>query len=1183
MIRRPSMRRWLISTTALAGVLTIGAPLALANPEGGVVTQGSATITQPDAKTVQVNQTSNRAVIDWRSFSIAADELTRFNQPSSSAIALNRVTGDQVSQILGRLQANGQIVLVNPNGIVFGADSKIDVGALIASTANIKTENFMAGNMKFDIPGKPNAQIINHGTITAADGGLVAIVSPYLRNSGIIVARLGKVGLAAANGATLDLYGDNLILFQASDKITNQLVGLDGKPVATQIESDGKIYADGGRVLLTANVAKGVVDNAINTTGLISARAVEQQGGEIVLKGEDAGIVQVSGSLDASGKDAGQKGGRVSVQGDSIALLSGAKVDTSGDTGGGNVDVGNWQSTAARMESGASIDASAQGNGNAGNITMISANTDAAGTFLARGGANGGDGGQVETSGHFLRVANAKVDAYARKGKAGRWFLDPYDITIDAAAATSIGSTLDNGTDVVLQTNLTGASGGLGTVNGTGNGDITIASALGWTGGGNLSLSAYRNIQINAAVTHGGSGLLFLTPDNASTGTGNVLTGENGYISFPGSGGLQISGQGYTLIRTAQQLQNINMAGRYVLAQDIDLSTTTNFSPIGYTSTNSNDSPSDFTGTFDGLGHIVSGLHISADYSRHLGLFSSTGVGSELRNVYIENAEIETNRGWFIGILAGRNYGIITNTYATGRISGDSFLGGLVGYNYSGNISKSFAAVDVTGVLSQNTLPTGLGGLVGVISTGTVSESYASGSVSGGQDSFGGLVGANYGLVSNSYATGTVTGSDSGSIFRGGSHSYGGLIGRNSGTVSNSYSTGYIQNIGVGDWAPGVYGGFSGQNWIAISSFWDVDTSGQLIGTASPAPHTSGITGITSRSGSTAFDSNTYLNAGWSPGIWKIINGIRPTLKNVAIRRAAFISNSGVVTGSVSSPIIRVNNSAEEHFIGVTRTVDIPIFGTRNQSYGFLIDGHQEIWHADGSVDLNIPVYNNRSTYVSFEIIDKDGNVIGTELAEPKLLSTSAVDFYKDMFLGLFDGNSGFKDNRYSSQTDISLHVPAGGKVRASYDSNVAITANFATQLIDVLASHIELADDKSVIKRQMKTFIQELVNANLSSALKSTAEGVLTMGDFLELLADKMDNQGVNSALADSFSAMFPTLAQGDKRFKYGFAKLAATSGLSTTTLAAEAITRGLNLADAIIVATQDQSQFSTTITPSQ
>ncbi|EME69057.1 heme utilization/adhesion protein [Paramagnetospirillum caucaseum] len=560
MIRRPSMRRWLISTTALAGVLTVCTPVVHANPQGGTVAQGSAVISQPDAKTVQVNQSSDRAVIDWKSFSIAAGETTRFVQPSSSSMTLNRVTGDQVSQILGNLQANGRVVLVNPNGIVFGAGSKIDVAALVASTANIKNENFMAGNMKFDIPGKANAQIVNEGTITAADGGLVAIVSPYLRNSGIISARLGKVALAAANGVTLDLYGDNLILFQASDKIASLIVGADGQIVASLIENSGKIYADGGRVLMSTNAAKGVVDNAINTTGLISARAVEQQGGEIVLKGEDAGIVQVSGSLDASGKEAGQKGGTVNVLGEKVGLLGNASVDVSGDAGGGTALIGgDYQgkgsvrnAQVAYMGQDATINASALSTGNGGKaILWADGTTRSYGRIFAQGGTNGGDGGFVETSGKGFLDQTGTVNTLAPKGKTGTWLLDPMDIFV----ANNGGQTLDGTNSSLFADN----SGGTSTIDpsvinsATSNvtlqasRDAYVVNAINMTNAGKaLTIEAGRDLRVNANINTNNGDIYLLAGYDAASGQGGVKQGVlniNGATVYSGSGQIVVSGK----------------------------------------------------------------------------------------------------------------------------------------------------------------------------------------------------------------------------------------------------------------------------------------------------------------------------------------------------------------------------------------------------------------------------------------------------------------------------------------------------------------------------------------------------------------------------------------------------------------------------------------------------------------
>ncbi|MGE4281265.1 MAG: filamentous hemagglutinin N-terminal domain-containing protein, partial [Magnetospirillum sp.] len=823
-------RRWLTTTTALAGVLPVlalTAPAARANPEGGSVVQGAATITQTNPRTVTVNQTTDKAVINWRSFSIGADETTRFNQPSSSSTTLNRVTGDQVSKILGNLSANGKVFLVNPNGIVFGAGSKIDVAALVASTADIKTENFMAGNLRFDIPGKVGAAIINQGTITAADGGLVALVSPVLRNSGIIQARLGKVALASANGVTLDLYGDNLILFQAADKITQQMVDTDGKPVTTAIDNSGQIYADGGRVLMTANTAKGVVDNAINTTGLVSARAVEQQGGEIVLKSEDGGTVQVAGRLDASGTGTGQTGGKITVQGDGVTLADGASLDASGDAGGGKVTVGGWDSSTARMASGAVIDASAKTTGNGGEATIIAADTDVAGSIRAKGGENGGNGGMIETSGHFLRLANIRIDASARRGLAGQWLLDPYDLTVDADAASSISGSLNTGTNVSLLTTANGTSGP-GTA-ASGNGDIIIASALGWTGSGNLSLSAYRSIQINAAVTHGGSGTLSFNPGNTQESPfywqGTVLTGRDGRVTFTGTGGLNVNNHEYTLIKNVMQLQSIGLGGYYALANDVDASETSSwnggegFRPIGFLDGQPNSS-NNFWGTFDGFGNAISSLYINAPNNDFAALFGATSPSSTIKNVRIIDGYVSGRS--YAGLLVGSNQSLLYNVYASGSVIGYDAVGVLAGGNSSGGIYQSASEGSAEG-------NTDVGGLVGQ-HFGEIVESYSSASATG-TERVGGLVGyTDRGSIRRVFANGAVHGqSDTG-----------GLIGR-----SNTTS---VEN-----------------------SFWNIQTSGQ--GTSS-----GGGTGLT-----TAQMNNpaTFTNAGWDTSVWNLTAGSAPKLKAV--------------------------------------------------------------------------------------------------------------------------------------------------------------------------------------------------------------------------------------------------------------------------------------------------------------
>src|SRR3954470_14989013 len=228
----PGRFNFLLYCTSLCGLSLLAAPV-LANPQGGVVSGGSAAISEA-GKTLTVDQSSARAVIDWRSFNIAPDERTRFNQPSASAIALNRVSDVNPSQIAGQLSANGNIIIINPNGVLFSSTATVDVNGLVATTANIANDTFMNNNvLTFDQPGNPNATASNAGSITA-NAGLVAMVAPQVANSGVITAKLGKVALAAGDSFTLDLAGDGLLSVQVSDSVARQLVSNSGR-----ISADG--------------------------------------------------------------------------------------------------------------------------------------------------------------------------------------------------------------------------------------------------------------------------------------------------------------------------------------------------------------------------------------------------------------------------------------------------------------------------------------------------------------------------------------------------------------------------------------------------------------------------------------------------------------------------------------------------------------------------------------------------------------------------------------------------------------------------------------------------------------------------------------------------------------------------------------------------------------------------------
>lgn len=435
----------------------------MANPTQGKVVAGNARIQQESASKIGISQSTDKAIIDWKSYSIDAGEAVQYYQPSRDAVTLNRVTGHDPSKILGSITANGQVFLVNPNGIYFGKSAQIDVGGLTATTHDIRNEAFMAGDYRFDIPGKPGAAVINEGAIRIADTGISALVAPSVANHGVIAARLGKVALASANGFTLDLQGDELLSFMTSDEVAQTAYDLDGNQLTSFTENAGKIEADGGYVLLSARAAENVVNNVINQSGIIEATSVGLQNGEIILSGGDTGIVRNTGTLDASGQDLGETGGSVIITGEKVGLFGESLVNVSGSYGGGKALIGGdylggrasnetmeklriqreEQSIPTaqfvNMSHTASIEANAANSGSAGKIVLWSDDaTKAYGKVEAN--SKYGHGGFIEISGQKnLDIGDAKFSATGSLG-SGTLLFDPGNIVIESK---------NNNTDII--------------------------------------------------------------------------------------------------------------------------------------------------------------------------------------------------------------------------------------------------------------------------------------------------------------------------------------------------------------------------------------------------------------------------------------------------------------------------------------------------------------------------------------------------------------------------------------------------------------------------------------------------------------------------------------------------------------------------------------------------------------
>ena len=811
---RKACKLTLTAVAAAIGLLTMDCATHAADlPAGGNIVGGVGSIAS-SGRTLTVTQSSPRMATDWQSFNIGAGSTVNFVQPSAQAVALNRVLGTDVSVIQGALNANGQVFLVNPNGVLFTPTAQVNVGGIVASTLILKTEDFMAGNYRFS--GNSGNAIVNQGRITAtgdgAHGGSVALIAVKVRNEGSLTAQGGKVLLGAGSEVVLDLGG------AVSLSVTQG--ALDAL-----IEQGGAIRADGGLVYLSAQSL-----NALTST-----------------------VIRHSGVTQAQTLVTGEQG--------QIYLMGGMAKD--------------------RIEVGGMLDASAP---------------------------RGGNGGFVETSAAQVHTApEARVTTLATGGTTGHWLIDPTDFTIASGSGqqttSSIGATtLQNSltsTNVAIATSTTDTTGQAG--------DIHVNSAVAWSAN-KLTLTAHRNINVNAVMTASGTASLDL--NTGGTGTVNMAMGATdftGRIDFSGTGALKINNNPYSVIQDAAGLQGINttgLAGYYALGSDVGLSGIANFVPVGTAS-------SLFTGRFNGLGHRVTDLNINqSSSSSFVGLFAHVSSSGQIDNVNLVNGSV--TGGQYTGSLAGRSMGTIRNVLSGVNVTGQDSVGGLVGANDAENggvtagktasISNSHASGNVTGasnyvgglvgrnaagsgatsgsatggdaivqdssatgsVTSSGSYALGTGGLIGLSQNGsrgftfdfmsfqqtyggyggiaTVSRSFATGAVSSIYQRAGGLVGENYGTIAQSFSTSNLTanhaagglvgvhwstGSISDSYARGSvsgnSAEIGGLVGITvGGSITRSYATGAV--TGSASSKGGLIGYYSGGT--VTNSYWDTETTG---------------------------------------------------------------------------------------------------------------------------------------------------------------------------------------------------------------------------------------------------------------------------------------------------------------------------------------------------------------------
>lgn len=513
--------------------LSLGVSSVDAMPEGGVVRSGSGSVTQ-NGKEMTIRQDSGRLAMDWTGFSVGKDETVRFQQPGKDALALNRVTGNQQSVIDGSLLSNGHVLLVNPNGVVIGKNASIDVGGLVASTAQVK-DNFMKefGNNTgaFSLGGVSDGKIINEGTIQA-EGGLVALHAAKVENSGTISNTGGSAVLAAADTLTLTPDADGKLNFT-----------VDGKAAEASALNKGAITADGGIIVMTADSASDVMSTVVNNSGTLQARTLRKnEKGQILLEGGDKGQAEVSGTLDASGTEDGQSAGNIKVIGEKTIVHDGTNLLAKG-----NVDGGKIETSGDVLNLGDNLNIDAKGvNGKAGEWLL-----DPLDVIIA-------DNDPTTTSNYDKADKKTAADSDFTEGSASIGYNDPAATDANVSSVNSavtwistdmVEKMLNAGTSVTVQAAATNGSANIIVKNDIdkkdgGDATLTLDAMRNITVDGNISSTSNKlNVVLNADSNGDKIGAVIIN-GNINTNGGDFTSASDGTVTYKSDSNTKGYGKG---------------------------------------------------------------------------------------------------------------------------------------------------------------------------------------------------------------------------------------------------------------------------------------------------------------------------------------------------------------------------------------------------------------------------------------------------------------------------------------------------------------------------------------------------------------------------------------------------------------------------------------------------------------
>lgn len=480
-----------------------GAASTNAAPTLPKVVAGQASFSQ-DGKVFSITNTPG-TIINWQSFSVNAGEVTRFIQQNGDSAVLNRITGQDPSRILGALQSNGKVFLINPNGVVFGQGARVDVNGLVASTLDMSDADFLAGKKNFSA-GPAAGSVRNEGAITTPSGGKVFLLAPSVENSGVITAPNGEVVLAAGRSVQLVDSGNPdlaVVVSAPEDRAVNL----------------GQVVSQGGRI--------GIYGALVNQRGVLNAdSAVLGRDGRIVLKASRDTVLEQGSVTRALGSASGSTGGEIQLLGERVSLSGNAQVDVSGAARGGTVLVGgdyqgkqqhgraalpNARQTLFGQDAVIRADATGagKGSGDGGTVVLWSDGATAASGSISARGAGAGKGGLIETSGRQLDIKGLRVDAGGGKsgGRTGTWLIDPINIVVadggSAVDTTYISASTLTATnaDIILQaSNNLSIEQAISTphsVRAEAGNELTVAAALTSTGG-DIDLRANQRITLLA-------------------------------------------------------------------------------------------------------------------------------------------------------------------------------------------------------------------------------------------------------------------------------------------------------------------------------------------------------------------------------------------------------------------------------------------------------------------------------------------------------------------------------------------------------------------------------------------------------------------------------------------------------------------------------------------------------------